>query len=151
VSRNGLSPPCCSATILLSPPCSCGTMLLAHHAHVAPPSAVLPFRCRRLRATSRSRSLPYPYSSHHVPWSPKVSYIGVGSGLQVRFSDHPIPDHPIKARSARHPSPLPCIPDWRGVERPHPKSSQIGVDFTHWGPIGVDFRGLLCVPSCPLW
>jgi hypothetical protein len=37
------------------------------------------------------------------------------------------------------PPPIP-IPDWRGFERVHPKSSQIGVDFSNLASIGADFR-----------
>jgi hypothetical protein len=31
------------------------------------------------------------------------------------------------------------IPDWRRLQRWHPRSSQIGVGFTHWILIGVGF------------
>jgi hypothetical protein len=38
------------------------------------------------------------------------------------------------------PSPSPVIPDWRRVERCHPRSSQIGVDFSNSLQFGVQFR-----------
>jgi hypothetical protein len=37
---------------------------------------------------------------------------------------------PGDRRVSRHPSPSHTIPDWRGFERGHPKSSQIGVAFS---------------------
>jgi hypothetical protein len=46
----------------------------------------------------------------------------------------------------QYPSPSWVIPDWRRVQQVHPKSSQIGVDFSDSASIGVDFRGF---PSRP--
>jgi len=37
------------------------------------------------------------------------------------------------------PPPSILIPDWRGFEQLHPKSSQIGADFSHQASIGVGF------------
>jgi hypothetical protein len=51
------------------------------------------------------------------------------------FSDHGDDGDPP------HPSPSRGIPDWRRLQRSHPKSSQIGVDFSTQASIGVDFRG----------
>jgi hypothetical protein len=44
-------------------------------------------------------------------------------------------------RRASRPHPLPgVIPDWRALARVHPKSSQIGVGFSDFLPIGVGLR-----------
>jgi hypothetical protein len=61
-------------------------------------------------------------------------------GKPSGFSDHQItgsPDQPISGVSP----PIP-IPDWRGFQRHHPKSSQIGAGFRDQACIGVGFIGL---------
>jgi hypothetical protein len=46
------------------------------------------------------------------------------------------------------PPPIP-IPDWRRVERVHPKSFQIGVDFRDSPQFGADFSGFPPWPFVP--
>jgi hypothetical protein len=79
--------------------------------------------------------------------------------LSFRFSDHQIPPF-TGSPDLKGGTPLGSSQigvDLRGV---YPKSSQIGVGFTHCVLFGVGFSGLplrlsspdfLSVPSCPLW
>jgi hypothetical protein len=46
------------------------------------------------------------------------------------------------------PSPPPVIPDWRRVQRRHPRSSQIGVELTDQASIGVGLEVLDIPITC---
>ena len=54
-----------------------------------------------------------------------------------------------------HPSPSLVIADWRRVQRHHPRSSQIGVDFSEKSSFGVDFVGfwfqIAHLPNYPIY
>jgi len=54
----------------------------------------------------------------------------------MRFN-YPILAVPAILAISGVPSPSLVIPDWRGFQRVHPKSSQIGVDFSDLASIGV--------------
>lgn len=85
----------------------------------------------------------------YLPWViPSGSQIGVGFG-PFRFT-RDVGDYGRSRRS--RPTPSPVIPDWRGLERVHPRSSQIGVGLAHMGVNWRRFQRISSVtPSWPLW
>jgi len=70
---------------------------------------------------------------HHIPVE---SQIGGGFASPITGS----PDDQITR--SWHPLPPGLIPDWRRLQKGHAKSSQIGVGFSDYPSIGVDFNDL---------
>jgi len=69
----------------------------------------------------------------------------VAECTRVARQDHQIP----WVKRFRPPPPPRVIPDWRRFERDHPRSSQIGVDFSDYGAIGVGFASFGVIIRCP--
>jgi hypothetical protein len=91
------------------------------------------------------------FRSPGVPAKPDFGFVGWRSpGVPAKpdfdFVGWRSPDVPITPDLATPPPPW-VIPDWRRFQRSHPKSSQIGVDFSDFPSVGVGFARIatLCL------